>query len=224
MSTIAIIPARGGSKRLPRKNVLPIDGQPMLCHPLHAARESDLFDRILVSTEDSEIAQVAESYGATVIKRPLDLAGDRATVVEVCRHALAGYPDTNLFCCIYATAFLLRSESLVNSRKLLDAEPLADFVMGISEYAYSPLQAFRRDDRGYLSYMWPEWRETQSQFQPPLYASNGTFYWARAASFLEEGTLCGRRLKGYVLPNNEAADIDTADDLARALLLRERRP
>jgi CMP-N-acetylneuraminic acid synthetase len=216
MSTVALIPARGGSKRLPRKNILPIAGLPMLAWPIHAARESGLFDRVCVSTEDAEIAEVARRHGAEVIERPPAIAEDRSTVVQVCLHALETQPDIDLLCCVYATACLLRSKTLIDSRALLDAAPSADFVMGVSEYEHPPVQALKADEQGFLSYMWPEWRGVQSQFQPHLVVSNGTLYWARAEALRRERSFYGSRLKGFVVPADEVADIDTAEDLERA--------
>ena len=217
MSTVALIPARGGSKRLPRKNIAKVGNVPMLAHPIMAARASGLFDHIYVSTEDREIAEIASQYGAEVIERPMQIAEDRSTVVEVCLHALETIPGIDLMCCIYATAVLLAPETLVSAYALLDSEPEADFVMGVSEYEHPPVQALKKDDNGYLSYQWPEWRGIQSQFQPHLTVSNGTFYWARRHALLEEKTFYGHRLKGFVVPSGQVSDIDTQDDLTKVI-------
>jgi pseudaminic acid cytidylyltransferase len=219
MTTVALIPARGGSKRLPRKNILELAGKPMLAYPINAAQASGLFDEIYVSTEDDEIARVAETYGATVIKRPQAIAGDRSTVVEVCLHAVETVPGIDVFCCIYATAVLLQPATIAASRRLLDAEPTADFVMGVSAYEHPPVQALKADDQGFLAYMWPEWRGVQSQFHPHLVVSNGTFYWARRNAFLSEKTFYGNRLRGASVPADQVSDIDTVDDYKK---LRER--
>lgn len=216
MIRAALIPARGCSKRLPRKNVLEIGGLPMLAYPIAAARASGLFERILVSTEDAEIAEVARAHGAEVIDRPDRIAQDRSTVVQVCLHALEVQPDIERLCCVYATAILLRPDTLAAAHDLLDTPPEADFVMGVAEYEHPPVQALKADDQGYLSYMWPEWRGVQSQFQPHLVVSNGSFYWARAAALRAEKTFYGRRLKGYCVPAEQSADIDTLADLERA--------
>lgn len=217
MSTAALIPARGGSKRLPRKNILGIGGMPMLAHPILTARASGLFEHIYVSTEDDEIAEIAQQYGAEVIERPPQIAEDRSTVVQVCLHALETHPDIELMCCIYATAVLLTPETLVGAHALLGGQPEADFVMGVSEYEHPPVQALKADDNGYLSYMWPEWRGKQSQFHPHLVVSNGTFYWARRSALLEEKTFYGRRLKGAIVPVEQVTDIDTPNDLMRII-------
>lgn len=224
MSTVALIPARGGSKRLPRKNILEVGGLPMLAWPIRAARESGLFEQIWVSTEDEEIARIARHHGADVIPRPEEIAQDRSTVVQVCLHALEQLPQVDRLCCIYATAILLRPESLVASHALLDTSPQADFVMGVSQYEHPPVQALKADDQGYLSYMWPEWRGVQSQFQPHLVVSNGSLYWARAEALKAEKTFYGARLKGFAVPTGQVADIDTAEDLERVRRRMEPHP
>lgn len=215
MSTIALIPARGGSKRLPRKNILELNGLPMLAYPIRTAKASGIFDQVCVSTEDPEIADVARQFGAEVIERPAHIAADRSTVVQVCLHSLETRPDVELICCIYATAVLLRPESLVTSRQLLEDKPAADFVMGVSEYEHPPVQALKTDDSGYLSYMWPEWGGMQSQFYPQLVVSNGTLYWARRNALINEKTFYGRRLRGFVVSAEETSDINTQKDLDR---------
>lgn len=212
MTTVALIPARGGSKRLPRKNILEVGGVPMLAHPILAAHESGLFEHIYVSTEDAEIAKIANQYGAEVIGRPLQIAEDRSTVVEVCIHALESKPDIDLICCLYATAVLLTKETLIAASKLLSDAPEADFVMGVSEYEHPPVQALKPDDNGYLAYQWPEWRGIQSQFHPHLVVSNGTFYWARRHALMEEKTFYGHRLKGFIVPYEQVSDVDTRED------------
>ena len=217
MSRIALIPARGGSKRLPRKNILDVGGVPMLARPIMAARATGLFDQIYVSTEDAEIAEIAKQYGAEVIERPPQIAEDHSTVVQVCLHALETHPEIELMCCIYATAVLLEPETIAAAYKLLGGESEADFVMGVSEYEHPPVQALKADDNGYLSYMWPEWRGIQSQFHPHLVVSNGTFYWARRQALLEEKTFYGRRLRGFTVPFEQVSDIDTQADLTKVI-------
>ena len=215
MKTIAIIPARGGSKRLPRKNVLKLNGQPMLSYPIRTAKASGLFDEVYVSTEDAEIADVARQFGAEVIERPVQISEDRSTVVEVCLHALEVLPNVELMCCIYATAVLLTPNTLGASRALLDQKPEANFVMGVSEYMHPPVQALVADECGYLSYMWSEWSGMQSQFYPHLLVSNGTHYWARREALMQEKTFYGHRLVGHVVPEEEVSDINTQVDFDR---------
>jgi len=217
--TIAIIPARGGSKRLPRKNVLPILGKPVLSYPIKAALESKLFESIIVSTEDEEIALAARGYAAQVIERPEELAGDRATVVEVCLHVLEVLARQNklpdFFCCIYATALFIRPGHLQESFHLLRTDPETDFVMGVSEYNLYPVQALIEKD-GYLRPMWPKYHAMQAQFHPQLVASNGTLYWARVRAFQNAKSFYGQKLKGYMIPRIRSVDIDTPEDFTIA--------
>ncbi|WDP89721.1 MAG: acylneuraminate cytidylyltransferase family protein [Desulfobacter sp.] len=240
---VAVIPARGGSKRLPRKNILDILGRPMLSYPVGTAIASGLFDQVIVSTEDEEIAGIAESFGARVMERPAELARDRSTVVQVCTHVLdtlekeGDFPD--YFCCIYATALFITPEDIGEAYKNL-AGPISDrgrengldnradddrdnglnhdpdVVMGVSEFNLQPVQALERNREGFLSHKWPEYTGRQSQFQPRLTASNGTFYWAKARAFDATTGFYPERLAGYQIPWLRAIDIDTPEDLENA--------
>lgn len=217
---IAIIPARGGSKRLPRKNILPWAGRPLVAHTIAIARAAGLFDAIIVSTEDEEIARIAHAAGASVLERPPALAGDTATVVQVCAHVLE-HREAGRFCCIYATAVLLRPETIARAHAALDAPPAANYVMGVSRYNYPPVQALRADADGFLSYMWPEFRGRQSQTYPELCVSNGTFTWARSAAFRADRIFYAAGLRGFAVPEDEVLDLDTPEDYRR---LCERAP
>lgn len=215
MSTVAIIPARGGSKRLPRKNILDLAGKPMLAYSIEVVQRSGVFDEVYVSTEDQQIADVARRYGAEVIQRPSSIAEDRSTVAQVCIHALEHLPSIEVFCCVYATAVLLKPESISSAKLLLDSPSAVDFVMGVSQYEHPPVQALVEGADGLLAYMWPEWKGVQSQFYPRLVVSNGTFYWARKDPMLREGTFYGERLRGFVVPPDEVSDIDDLKDFER---------
>ena len=222
MIRLAIIPARGGSKRLPRKNILPIQGQPMLSYPIETALETGLFDQVMISTEDDEIANAARQFGAGVIKRPDNLAGDRSSVVQVCAHALESLGSQGIrptcFCCIYATAIFISPKDIKESLKQLEARDGADGVRGVSEFNLQPVQALEMKD-GFLRHKWPEYKGLQSQFQPKLMASNGTFYWAKTNYFLENKSFYPKRVKGYPIPWIRAIDLDTPEDLENARML-----
>ena len=216
MKPVAIIPARGGSKRLPRKNMLPIQGRPILSYPVRTAFESGLFAQVIVSTEDKEIARIGDAEGARVMERPKNLATDNSTVVEVCLNVLDSLEseDNRLpthFCCIYATALLIQAEDLRKSYGLLKEEPECDFVMGVSKYSLHPAQALIEKDN-FLTYMWPEYQEMKSQNYPHLLCSNGTLYWAKTAVFRITKSFYAKRLKGYIVPQSRAVDIDTPED------------
>jgi len=213
MTIVAIIPARGGSRRLPRKNILPIENNPIITYPIRTAIRAGLFDEVIVSTEDLEIAGIASQAGALVSERSDGLARDRSTIAEVCLDVISRLvPEPDIICCLYATAVCLSQQTLKDSFKLFSSDSEADYMMGVSEYELPPVQALCADDDGFLSYMWPEFIGIQSQFHPRLVASNGTFIWARTGSFKKEKLFYGRRLKGYVVPQAEVTDIDTPAD------------
>lgn len=194
----------------------------MLSYPVRAALASGLFAEVVVSTDDSDIAETAGEAGARVMERPQELADDRSTIVQVCLHTLevleARGELVDDFCCVLATAIFLRPDDFRESYALLRAELEADVVLGVSEYDLHPFQALRGHD-GFLEMMWPEYRGMKSQQYPKLVASNGTLTWARAEPFRRARTFYVKRLKGYEIPLVRAVDIDTQDDLERARLL-----
>lgn len=218
MNCIAIIPARGGSKRLPRKNILPLHGEPLLSRVVKTCIKAGCFDEVVVSTEDAEIASIAENAGARVHCRPEAIAGDRSTVAEVCLDVLNSV-DSELFCCVYATSALLRHDTLLKSFTKLEESEGMSVLMGVSEYQHSPFQALLVQDSGRAELLLPEYHGVQSQFYPKVRVSNGTFYWARRATFLEEQTFYSKQLGVYDVPESEVCDLDTQEDFDRLLRL-----
>lgn len=223
---IAIVPARGGSKRLPRKNVLPVMGRPALAWPIAAARDSGVFDAIYVSTEDAEIAAAARAAGAEVLDRPPELAGDAVTLPQVCMGALdmleaqGVRPDD--FCCLFATALLLLPEDLAGAAAILDSQPGIDTVLATCLFPMTPLQALREESDG-LRPMWPDWMVTSSSLHPPLVGDAGAFFWTRTPVFRRTGHFFKGRLQGWRLPRTRAVDIDTREDMEIAECLLRRR-
>ena len=211
---IAIIPARGGSKRLPKKNILPVMGKPMIAYPIEAAEKSNLFSEIIVSTEDHEIAETISKYSVQILDRPIELAQDHSSVVEVCTQILTSkeYESIDTFCCIYATALFLNNEELMSSYKLMNTQPIADFVMGVSSYNFPPSKALVQDG-AYWKSMWPDFQTKKSQEFPDFTVSNGSFYWARRDAFLTEKSFYGNRLKVH---KNFQIDIDNLEDFQKA--------
>ena len=218
MKCIAIIPARGGSKRLPRKNILPLHGEPLLSRVVKTCIKAGCFDEVVVSTEDAEIASIAENAGARVHCRPESIAGDRSTVVDVCLDVLNSV-EAEVFCCVYATSALLHHDTLLESFKKLVKTKDINVLMGVSEYQHSPFQALLVEDSGRVELLHPEYHGVQSQFYPKVRVSNGTFYWARRATFLEEETFYSKKLGVYDVPDSEVCDLDTQDDFDRLLRL-----
>jgi len=217
MRAIAIIPARGGSKRLPRKNVAPLLGRPLIAYTIDAARRSGCFEHVVVSTEDDEIARVAEAAGATIFRRDPSLATDTATMAEVCAAVLreaerrfGALPEA--FCCLLATSALRTAEDIVACRALLSSD--CDFVMAVTEFAKTPLQALEATGDSYLRLRWPELANLRPDERPRLLVDNGSTYWCRTEPFLAAGDFYGPTLRGFAMPRERSVDIDTAEDFA----------
>lgn len=215
MRRIAIIPARGGSRRLPRKNVLPFMGKPMIAHTILAAIESDLFDHVVVSTEDSEIADVARDLRAHLSHRRPELAGDHATVVDVCIDVLdeemrAGR-NYDVMSCLYATAPLRGAADIAATVSLVQPGR-CDFAMAVTDYSHPPHQALLLRDDGRLEPMWPELVKSNGPNSPVL-VDNGSTYAATASAFLAHRTFYGPGLRGHQMPRSRSVDLNEAEDL-----------
>ena len=215
MRPIAIIPARGGSKRLSRKNILPLVGKPLLAHTIGTALNSNVFQKVIVSTEDEEISRVASKFGAEVFIRNSELAQDSSTVVEVCLDVLREY-QIEEFCCLYATSALLSTATIKESyRDFYTRKP--SVLMGVSSYNYSPVQALIIDNNGNASLLVDKYNGIQSQYHPKLRVSNGSLYWAKKQSFINEKTFYSKNLNVFDVPENEVCDIDTEEDYKKLL-------
>ena len=212
---IAVIPARGGSKRIPRKNIRPFCGKPMIAWPIHAARASGLFDAILVSTEDEEVAGVAAACGAQVpFRRPADLANDHAGIDEVLLHGIQAaeelYGPVAYACCIYATAPFLSEEYLQQGLNLLRLSGAAAAI-SVTTFPSPAFRAMRVNEGNRLAWQWPEFAETRSQDLPESFHDAGQFYWVDAGA-------CKIKPDGMfdtvpvVLPRRLVQDIDTPED------------
>ncbi len=214
---LAVIPARGGSKRIPRKNVKPFAGQPMIAYAIGAARASGLFDHIVVSTDDAEIADTARHYGAEVpFMRAAELADDYAGTTPVIADAIARCASlgwkAELVCCIYPAVPLLRAQDLQAALALLDGN---DYAFTVSAFPGAVQRALRRDAQGAMSPLFPQYVHTRSQDLEPAYYDAGQFYWGRAAAWLA-GQSPHVNGCGLVIPAWRAVDIDTPEDWQRA--------
>jgi pseudaminic acid cytidylyltransferase len=225
MSTIAIIPARGGSKRIPRKNIRLFAGKPMIAYSIEAARESGVFDRIVVSTDDDEIASVAKNYGAEVpFCRPAQLADEHASTEDVLVHALealAEYGENfEHACCIYATVPFLAAEDLVAG---LDAlrQAHATTAFAVTTYEYPVFRALSLRQDGRLAMIWPEHRDARSQDLPEAWHDAGQFYWVNVLKFLTERQLFSCDSIPVKIPRWRVQDIDTPEDWRRAEVMFE---
>lgn len=221
--SVAIIPARGGSKRIPRKNIRPFAGRPMLCWSIDAARASGCFSRIIVSTDDDEVAAVARDAGAEVpFRRPAELADDHAPTVPVIAHAVRWLrerePALALVCCIYPTAPLLEPSDLVNARRLL-LQQSADYAFTVTTFAFPIQRALTRDAAGRLAPMFPDLIASRSQDLPEAFHDAGQFYWGTADAFAAERPIFGPASVALTIPHFRTQDIDTEEDWVRAELL-----
>jgi pseudaminic acid cytidylyltransferase len=220
---VAVIPARGGSKRIPRKNVKPFCGRPMIAWAISAAESSACFDRILVSTDDDEIAEVARSLGAEVpFKRPSELSGDHTPTVPVIAHAVdwlarGGTPALHV-CCVYATAALITAEDLKAGLQKL-REGGFDYVFTAARFPAPVERAFRLAQDETVRMISPEHYATRSQDLVPAYYDAGQFYWGRADAWLALKPVFSARATVLELPASRVQDIDTAQDWQRAELL-----
>lgn len=211
---LAIITARGGSKRIPRKNIKEFCGKPILCYSIEAAKKANVFDEIMVSTEDAEIAQVAKKAGASVpFFRSADTSGDYASTDDVIMEVLRSYQkinqDFDAFCCIYPTAPFLSGERLRSAMELL-AE--ADSVMPVVPFSYPPQRGLVINQKGFVERQFPEYATARSQDLLKIYHDCGQFYACRTDAFLKAGTTDVERLLPLILSEMEVQDIDTIED------------
>jgi pseudaminic acid cytidylyltransferase len=212
---VAIIPARGGSKRIPRKNIRPFAGQPMIAHTIAAARETGLFDRIVVSTDDAEIAEVARAAGAEVpFVRDAEISGDHAGTAEVIIDAVVRLrrdgPVTHA-CCIYATAPFVRPQDIRTGYQTLIDRGVGG-VFSVTTFAFPIFRALSLGKDGRLSMFWPEHRLTRSNDLPEAYHDAGQFYWVDADRLLAEKTLYLSDAMPVIIPRWRVQDIDTPED------------
>ena len=222
---IALIPARGGSKRIPRKNIRLFRGRPMIAWSITAAQASGCFDQILVSTDDEEIGAVAAQYGAEVpFMRPAHLADDHSTTQAVVLHALQWCDRQGLSvdaaCCLYATAPFVQPGDLAEAARLLEQAPPHSFVFTATSFAFPIQRAIRIDASGHSRMFQPDHFNTRSQDLEESYHDAGQFYWARPAAWATSANLFndGRPL---LLPRWRVQDIDTEEDWLRAELLHQ---
>jgi len=225
-SALCIVPARGGSKRIPRKNIRPFRGKPILSWSVEAALTSGVFDTVMVSTDDAEIVEVARAAGAEVpFLRSATASDDHATTSDVLLEVLFRYAETgrsfDLACCLYPTAPFVRPQDLSEGRaRLLDSG--FEVIMPITAFSYPIWRSLKRGDDERIQMNFPENLSTRSQDLPPAYHDAGQWYWFLTASFLREQVLMGSSTGSVVLPPTRVQDIDTEEDWALAELKHER--
>ncbi|WP_339432619.1 MULTISPECIES: pseudaminic acid cytidylyltransferase [unclassified Pseudomonas] len=217
MSNVAIIPARGGSKRIPRKNLLPFDGVPMIVRSIRTALDSGLFEQVVVSTDDAEIAELALAHGAQVpFLRPAELANDFTGTAAVITHALQQLPAFDYACCVYATAPLLQARFLRQGLGLLQQHPQKSFAFSVCSFGFPVQRALTVDGQGALTALYPEFRDTRSQDLPEAFQDAGQFYWGLSEAWLRGEVLYSPASLPVIVPRHLVQDIDTLEDWKRA--------
>jgi pseudaminic acid cytidylyltransferase len=220
---VAIIPARGGSKRIPGKNIKQFAGKPIMGWVIEAASESGLFDRIIVSTDDSDIAEIAVKYGAdTPFLRPPELSDDHTGIIEVVQHALGWMRNEGIpveyVCCILATAPFLRGDILSTAFERL-VESNASYAFSVTEYPFPIQRAIRIDSTERVEALWPENITTRSQDLEDVYHDAGQFYWGTSGAFERGEVIFSNSSIPIRLPRYLVQDIDTAEDWKMAELM-----
>jgi N-acylneuraminate cytidylyltransferase len=221
MSCVAIIPARGGSKRIERKNVKPFHGLPIIAYSIRTALACGLFERVIVTTDDEEIADIARQYGAQVpFMRPAALSDDHAGTMEVVQHALQALGSAGTIpefaCCIYATAPFLQSCYLHDGLQQLRSNPDKSFAFSVTTFDFPVQRALRVTAEGALDALYPEYRLVRSQDLEPAWHDAGQFYWGRCEAWRRGDTLFSPVALPVALPRHLVQDIDTLEDWQRA--------
>lgn len=211
---LAMITARGGSKRIPKKNIKEFCGKPILCYSIEAAKEADIFDTIMVSTDDESIARIARDAGAEVpFFRSPETADDYASTDDVIMEVLQAYrkmgQEYDSFCCIYPTAPFLNGMRLRSAMELLSG---ADSVVPVVPFSYPPQRGLLIGQNGFVTMQFPQYASARSQDLTPIYHDCGQFYACRTEAFLREGTTDVERLVPLILTELEVQDIDTLQD------------
>ena len=220
---LAVIPARGGSKRIPRKNIRKFYGKPIIAWSIEAALESTCFDQVIVSTDDPEITDVARKWGAEVpFLRPANLSDDYTGTAAVVRHAIEWFEDRGVhfeyICCIYATAPFIRAEDIQSGLEKLISDD-ADYAFTVTSFPFPIQRAVKINTNGRLEMFQPECYTTRSQDLEEAYHDAGQFYWGRINAWKEGAPLFSDRTIPIILPRYRVQDIDTLEDWMRAEIL-----
>lgn len=220
MSNICIIPARGGSKRIPGKNIKSFLGEPIIVYSIRAARESGLFDEIMVSTDDNEIAKIAIQAGASIpFMRSSENADEFATLTDVLLEVVAKYENIGKkfdnICCILPTAPLINSQRIITAFEKITSESF-NSVCPVVEFSYPILRALEFSNNNLLQMVWPEYEKSRSQDLKKAYHDSGSFYWVKTTALLDEKTLFCKKGSAVILSEMEIQDIDTETDWALA--------
>ena len=223
---VAIIPARGGSKRIPKKNIKDFYGRPMLAYPIAAATESKLFDRVIVSTDCAEIAKFAVAEGAEVpFIRPDELSDDFVGTGPVTKHAINWLFDQGIYpnkvCCIYPTSPFLTADLLREGYRQLNAQPDKSFAFSVGRYSFPVKRALTLNDAKDVTMLFPEHLVTRSQDLEDVFHDAGQFYWGDPDAFLNNKPMFGPDSIPIFLPRHRVMDIDDEEDWLEAEFMYE---
>ena len=220
MKAFALIPARGGSKGIPRKNLLSVAGKPLIAWTIEAARGCPHIERVVVSSDDDEILAVAKTLGADTFKRPADLATDSAGAKPVLQHALDAYEDAfgslpEYVAYLQPTSPLRTAAHLHAAFQTLEKDPGADALMSVYEVDNSTLKSSVKNDAGYLSYVaGRDYANMNRQKLPTLYMPNGAIYIMKTTLVRKEPRFDGEHTLPFVMSAEESIDLDTMEDVA----------
>ena len=216
MKNLAIITARGGSKRIPRKNIRDFLGKPIIAYSIQTALKSSVFNEVMVSTDDDEIAEIAEKFGAKVpFKRSAETSDDTATTTDVIIEVLNEYKKRGIIfdyaCCIYPTAPFITIESIKTGldKMLSDQTPAA---IPVVKYSYPIQRALEIDSNGRLSMLYPEHSRSRSQDLTSCYHDAGQFYWFKVSAIKKDMELLKMKASPIIIPETQVQDIDTEED------------
>lgn len=220
---LCVIPARGSSKRIPRKNIKRFCNQAMIGYSIKAAIYSECFDEIIVSTDDTEIAKVANSFGAkTPFFRPKSLANDYIPTIPVIKHAIEWFDEQGQFpsevCCLYATAPFVQAESIRKAYKKMRKEK-AEYCFTATSFPFPIQRAIKLTTENRIEMFYPKQFETRSQDLEEGYHDAGQFYWGKAKAFKQQKPFFSKSATPYFLPRYLVQDIDTFEDWKRAELM-----
>lgn len=219
---LAVIPARGGSKRIPRKNIKMFHGQPMIAWSIQAAIDSGCFDEIWVSTDDEEIAAVAQAYGAKVpFLRPAHLSDDFATTADVMSHAVEEFGKINhalpdYICCLYATAPFVTKADLVKGLEKIKNNSNLNYVFSATTYPFPIQRAIKLNEHDTVEMFSPQYFNVRSQDLEEAWHDAGQFYWGTAEAWLNKAMIFASQSSVVELPRFRVQDIDTQEDWDRA--------
>lgn len=221
---LAVIPARGGSKRIPGKNIRPFLGKPLISYSIEAAKRTELFDRIIVSTDSEQIAETAREYGAEApFMRPAEIADDFTPTQNVLSHAINFISEktpVDYMCCIYATAPLISPKYIKQGYSML-LEKDANTVFSVTTFPHPIFRAYKINPDGFVQMIWPEHGLTRSNDLPETYHDAGQIYWIKGDNFIKTGKMISKKTIPLILPRYLVQDIDTQEDWETAELMYE---